>query len=228
VLADSDAFVARWDDAGNLLWDVTWGGPRSDGVSGIALDVSGSLFVTGWTTTEAEDSDVTLRELDEGGRCRWARRWGGVGDESVHSPLILGSTLVAAGSCQRTGGVLSEDACELSDPPATVAALSLTARPLARTVRAVEGTVTAPASECEGASVLVLRFDLAGRCFGTRLCEGRVCPCGNDDPAAGCENSGSGSGGSHLEPGEVGDQPAVERAVRVRRELIDVPFWPPV
>lgn len=59
---DNDAFVARLDASGNLIYSTFLGGSRIDGANGVALDSKGNIIVvgqTGWMTDLANDFPAT-------------------------------------------------------------------------------------------------------------------------------------------------------------------------
>src|SRR5262249_19075692 len=45
---DSDAFVAKVDATGNLVWATYLGGTGNDRATGVALDTAGDVYVTGF------------------------------------------------------------------------------------------------------------------------------------------------------------------------------------
>ena len=45
--AESDAFVAKLDSSGNLIWNTFLGGSGSDGGNGVTVDRSGNVYVAG-------------------------------------------------------------------------------------------------------------------------------------------------------------------------------------
>lgn len=45
----ADAFIAKYDSAGNSLLNITWGGSDYDYGYGIALDDDGNIYITGYT-----------------------------------------------------------------------------------------------------------------------------------------------------------------------------------
>ena len=73
-----DAFIAAFDGAGNLLWDLTWGGTGYDLASDIALDRDGNIYMVGVTSSfGAGDTDVFVAKFDSRGSLVWDRTWGG-------------------------------------------------------------------------------------------------------------------------------------------------------
>lgn len=56
-----DTFIAKFDCNGTLVWLDTWGGLEYDDGYGIALDMNGSIYVTGSTNSfGAGDSDIFI------------------------------------------------------------------------------------------------------------------------------------------------------------------------
>jgi len=88
-----DAFLSKFDSAGNFLWARTWGGDGSsvDEGHGVTTNNLGDVFVTGfsyeWCDFDpgaAEDwhhsngyGDVFLSKFDANGDFQWAETWGG-------------------------------------------------------------------------------------------------------------------------------------------------------
>lgn len=86
-----DAFLAKFDDQRNFQWAKTFGGDLDDdGATGVAVDSSDNVYVTGWytdsmtigtTTHGSGDSDMFLAKFDSSGNYRWSL------DEPGVSPL---------------------------------------------------------------------------------------------------------------------------------------------
>jgi len=51
TLGGADAFVARWDTSGMLVYSTLLGGDRDDVGNGIAVDVSGNVYIAGTTSS---------------------------------------------------------------------------------------------------------------------------------------------------------------------------------
>ncbi len=94
--AGYDAFVAKLDPSGALLWHTFLGGSLDDYGNGIALDGSGNIYVTGWsdanvsgawscpvdcTVTSLNDVDAFVAKLDNDGNLLWNTFTGGTGNE---------------------------------------------------------------------------------------------------------------------------------------------------
>ena len=65
-----DGFIAKFDFAGNLIWNTYYGGNGSDEMNGIHGDNNGSIYIVGFTrsnnnisTTGAHDTTISDSEL---------------------------------------------------------------------------------------------------------------------------------------------------------------------
>ena len=82
-----DAFVARYNRAGTLLWVRQGGGAVNDDARGIAVDGRGNAYVTGgfgevatfsqFTMKSAGQGDVFVAKYDPDGQLLWVRQAGG-------------------------------------------------------------------------------------------------------------------------------------------------------
>ena len=67
-----DAFIAKYDSAGDLLHFFTWGGIYSDWGYGIGLDATGNYYIVGETTTfSAGNYDGFVAKYDDSGLLEW-------------------------------------------------------------------------------------------------------------------------------------------------------------
>ncbi len=87
----TDAYLSKFDPLGNFQWVRTWGGTDGDIGFGVAVDGSGSVYVTGGFQGEVDfypgigtdlhnsngSSDVYLSSFGTSGSFQWARTWGG-------------------------------------------------------------------------------------------------------------------------------------------------------
>lgn len=110
-----EIFVVKYNSAGNVLWAKNYGGVDGDLGSGIAVDASGYVYITGWytSTSFAMDSytltnaavgtsDIFIAKIDPTGNVVWARSEGG--------PLAdrgLSIAVDASGNVFTTGGYSS-------------------------------------------------------------------------------------------------------------------------
>jgi hypothetical protein len=95
----NDLFIARYDTNGNQTLLKQWGSNDFDVTTDIAVDVSGNIYVTGYTQgalggqTNSGASDAFVAKLDSNGNVLWTRLFGGSG-----SDLGSGVALDAAGN----------------------------------------------------------------------------------------------------------------------------------
>jgi hypothetical protein len=77
--AGEDAFVAKLDSNGNLVWNTFLGGTGSDEGLGLAIDATGNLYATGFSTATwgspvtafVPSADAFLAKLDSNGNLIW-------------------------------------------------------------------------------------------------------------------------------------------------------------
>jgi len=104
-----DIFIAKYDPNGNVLWAKSAGGNSSDGSKGIATDVAGNVYLTGYfesptltfgniTLTNAGGADIFIAKYDPNGNVLWAKSAGG--NSYDHSNSI---TTDAVGNVYLTG-----------------------------------------------------------------------------------------------------------------------------
>src|SRR5262249_36565624 len=68
-----DAFVRKYDAAGNVLWTRQFGTAGSDQANGVAVDATG-VYVVGLTVTSADDRNAFVLKLDTDGNALWSRQ----------------------------------------------------------------------------------------------------------------------------------------------------------
>lgn len=96
---DIDVDVVRWSADGDLLWQMRWRGAADENAEAIAVDATGSAYVTG-STTSFGGYDAFLLKFDSDGNLVWQRTWGGTredgGDAIAIGPdgdvYVLGTT----------------------------------------------------------------------------------------------------------------------------------------
>ena len=87
---DDDAFVAKLDGNGNLIWNTFVGGARSDLATALAVDGSGNIYVVGFSTATwgspirpfSGGYDAFAAKVDSGGHLIWNTFLGGPGINS--------------------------------------------------------------------------------------------------------------------------------------------------
>ena len=89
---NNNVFLLKYDSSGNLLWYKTWGSSENAGGSGIALDSSGNIFITGSTYSYgAGNRDTLVLKYDSSGSLLWNKTWGGSGDDWGNGIALDGS-----------------------------------------------------------------------------------------------------------------------------------------
>ncbi|MBY9004544.1 MAG: SBBP repeat-containing protein [Candidatus Lokiarchaeota archaeon] len=76
---DTDAYLAKFDNAGNEIWHVIWGGDYVDAGTGIAFDSSGNVYMGGSTSSfgpSVPDANWFLAKFDNAGNQLWNHSWG--------------------------------------------------------------------------------------------------------------------------------------------------------
>ncbi len=73
--ADIDILLLKYNSSGELLFNITWGGPNNDYGYALALDSLNNIWVAGEVYTST--SDGLLVKFDENGNYLWNTTWGG-------------------------------------------------------------------------------------------------------------------------------------------------------
>ena len=107
----SDAYLARYDSAGNQLWIRQFGTSESDRANALAPDGAGGVIVAGYTTgslggPNAGSSDVFLARYDSAGNQLWITQFGTSRDEHAYAlaPDGAGGVMVAGDTSGSLGG----------------------------------------------------------------------------------------------------------------------------
>src|SRR5207253_403756 len=83
-----DAFVRKYDNAGNELWTHQFGTSGSDQITGLAADASG-VYLSGFTggtlpgQTSAGGQDAFIRRYDAAGNVLWTSQFGTAATDSA-------------------------------------------------------------------------------------------------------------------------------------------------
>ncbi len=77
-----DLFLLKYDNAGNRLWEKSWGTTGYEWGNGIDSDVAGNLYITGATRAYAGAPNyVVLLKYDVSGNLYWNLSWGSTGHD---------------------------------------------------------------------------------------------------------------------------------------------------
>jgi len=108
-----DAFITRYDTAGNFIWVKYGGGTGSDYLKDIECDASGNIFGTGYFSAQATFGanvltstglqDILFIKYNPAGDVIWTKQAGGAdNDEGNRMCLDLGVNLISSGVFQLT------------------------------------------------------------------------------------------------------------------------------
>ena len=108
-----DAFVAKFDAAGNLLWSRGFGSNQDDGAQGVAISATGQVVVTGLYDgsipalglTNAGASDAFIVSYDASGTHLWSKSVRSPQNEEGTAVVITGSSIIAYGSFTAHGSL---------------------------------------------------------------------------------------------------------------------------
>ncbi|HMO84815.1 MAG TPA: SBBP repeat-containing protein [Lacipirellulaceae bacterium] len=79
----TDAFVAKYDPQGQLVWARQFGNVGEDRGRSVAVDVDGSVYVTGPTRGATGGTEVLLRKFDSSGDDVWMHQFGDLDQVAV-------------------------------------------------------------------------------------------------------------------------------------------------
>jgi beta-propeller repeat-containing protein len=114
-----DAFVRKYDQAGNELWTRQFGGGGGDAAWGVAVNAAGQTYVAGATRAalpgqrSAGNHDAFVRKYDPAGNELWTRQFGSLESEGARSValspsenvMVVGSTDGTLPGQNRSGGL---------------------------------------------------------------------------------------------------------------------------
>ncbi|MDJ1174874.1 SBBP repeat-containing protein [Roseofilum capinflatum] len=89
-----DAFIAKYDNEGNLVWNRQLGTAEHDEAYAIALDTDGNPYITGWTKGALEghslngEYDGFVAKYDPEGNLIWTEQYGTDGKD-IHSGINI-------------------------------------------------------------------------------------------------------------------------------------------
>lgn len=103
-----DAFLARFDRAGNMLWVQQWGGEHRDQVLSVVTDACGNAYVageTGWVASASESRKAFVGKFSPSGCRVWWREFKiQAGSRAIEVAVDSSGNTYAAGSVMRPQG----------------------------------------------------------------------------------------------------------------------------
>ena len=114
----NDAFLAKYDSDGNLLWTQQLGTSSGDSSTSVAVDASGNAFISGYTEgslggANAGRTDAFLSKFDSHGNLLWTQQLGTSRHDPSRSVAVDGSGNVFIGG--QTGGTLGGSSAGYGD-----------------------------------------------------------------------------------------------------------------
>ncbi|MCF8258416.1 MAG: T9SS type A sorting domain-containing protein [Flavobacteriales bacterium] len=104
---DADMYLVRTDSMGNMLWERQYGGNHFEAGRSLVNTSDGGFLLLGWTRSfGAGQRDFYLVKTDSLGNQQWQRTYGGSGDESGLSIMLLsdGNYLLTGAGSQGSDG----------------------------------------------------------------------------------------------------------------------------
>jgi hypothetical protein len=113
-----DAYLAKYNPSGNLLWSTYYGGEGTDFGYNVTTDAAGNVFLSGYTnsitgiasggfqnTFSGGPNDAFLVKFDSDGNRLWSTYYGGPSDEELWAVAtdISGNVYIAGQTCSSSG-----------------------------------------------------------------------------------------------------------------------------
>lgn len=116
-LGNSDAWVIKIDDDGNLLWNKNYGGPDFDVAKSIMPAHDGGFIISGNTRSATGDvsenfgeNDIWVFKIDASGKLQWERSLGGTGmDFGLDAMETSDGKVIVAGETDSTDQHITEN-----------------------------------------------------------------------------------------------------------------------
>ncbi len=106
---DSDAWIARLDATGEILWQRAFGGPRDELATAVQATSDGGMVVVGRTDSWRFGEEMLVLKLSGRGELEWARLLGTAGDESAADVRQIDDGYFVVGSQDGQGLALRLD-----------------------------------------------------------------------------------------------------------------------
>lgn len=109
-----DYLTIKYNSLGNLQWSARYNGPGNftDEPTGIVVDKSGNIYVTGFSYGGSSDYDYTTIKYNSNGVQQWVDRYNGVADstDKANSITLDGTgNIIISGQSFKLGGTYNYD-----------------------------------------------------------------------------------------------------------------------
>ncbi|HMT12361.1 MAG TPA: hypothetical protein PKA39_12145, partial [Ignavibacteria bacterium] len=107
VAGNTDAFLVKYNNAGNLIWVVSAGGNDSDKAKSVAVDAAGNVYISGSYINSATFGNITvncsgpgvfLAKYNSAGQIQWVRSSTGAASASGNDIALSGTTVYMVGN----------------------------------------------------------------------------------------------------------------------------------
>ena len=100
---NSDAWIVKLDEQGELLWDKTFGGKENDGAYSIVESKDGGYVICGYTWSKGNGrDDGWVFKIDKNGKVLWDKTFGASGSDRLNNIIKAdGEGYVAVGFADR-------------------------------------------------------------------------------------------------------------------------------
>ena len=124
-----DAYLAKFNSSGNLIWATYFGGSGDDQGGSLVLDTFGNVYLSGITQSitnisttgayqtkgDSVNPDVFLAKFNSSGSLLWATYYGGAGDdEGGVGAIDLSGNLYLSGLTNSSSGIATSGAYQTS------------------------------------------------------------------------------------------------------------------
>ena len=99
-LNHKNVYIVRTDKEGKKIWERTYGGNFDDEGFAIAKAPDGGYVVAGKTQTRRNGTDLYLFKIDEKGKVKWERTYGGKEDDSAYDMVATDDGYLIVGTKQ--------------------------------------------------------------------------------------------------------------------------------
>lgn len=99
----TDGFIAKYDPTGVRLWTRLFGTTADETVTGVAVDATGSVYVTGFTSgsfpgfTRQGTFDAFLVKYNSAGTQQWPQQFGTAGNDFAIQVVLSGANVYVVG-----------------------------------------------------------------------------------------------------------------------------------
>jgi gliding motility-associated-like protein len=111
LLGSTDAFLAKFDTSGTLIWSTYYGGSEGETCNAVAVDPDGHVTITGWTNSPDNiaspgayqpifrgQQDIFIAQFDGNGARRWSTYYGDIGfDIGLQVAALPNGDLIISG-----------------------------------------------------------------------------------------------------------------------------------